>query len=212
MLVSRTPPALAASTECPASPVAPVSAASPAVGGCAASEEAEALLEEELEVREDEEEERAIAAERAAREAADASEEAAEESREAAAQEATASRQPSGAKVALSLAVSVSARHRGLRGRRGVTRLSATTSAPAQLRIVLRTAERPAKRFQGHTDGRAYTLRVPWNCRGGPESYAFVVRAYAEIEGRVGTRTGAAIVRRGSFTVDPRGVCEQRAA
>lgn len=210
MLVSRTPPAFAAPAECPTGLIAPVGA-SPAGGGCAVGEEAEARLEEELEVREDEEEERAIAAERAVREAADVSEEAAQESREAVEGEATASHLPSGAKVALVLDVSVAVRHRGARGRRVLTTLSATTNVPAQVRIAVHTHGQPVRLFQSHTPGHAYTLRVPWNCHTGTRRYTFVVRAYAEIEGQSGRRTGAAIVHRGSFTVDPLGVCERLA-
>lgn len=210
MLVSRTPPAFAAPGECPAGSLAPALATSPVLDECAAGEEAEARLEEELEIREDEEEDQAIAVERTAREAADASEEAAEESREAAEREATASHLPSGSGIALALEVSVSAHLRGARGHRGVTTLSATTNIPAQVGVALHAHGQSEKLFRGRTAGRSYTLRVPWNCHAGAKRFTFAVRAYAEIEGKVGTRRGAAIVHHGSFTVDPRGACEQR--
>lgn len=192
---------------CPAAQVVSPGASAPTAGDCSEGEAAEVRLEEELEAHEDEEEERAIAAERAAREVADAAEEAAEESREAGEREA-ATLHAADSQAALRLRVSVTAR----RGRSledlGETRLSATTSAPAQVRIVLLARGRPVKVVKGqHAGGRAYSLRVRWRCHESARRYTFTVSARAESDGRVGA--GATIVRRGGFTVHTASICSR---
>jgi hypothetical protein len=198
IVMARTTPAWSATT-CPATLVAP-STHLPSAGDCGEEhlEEDEERIEEELEVREDEEEERAIAAERAARAATDAEEEAAEEAQEHTGREAATLHVPN-TKPSLGLRVKVLTRHGHSLISPGETRISVTTSVPAQVKLLLQAPGGPAKLFRGETtEGRKYVLRVPWTCHTRTRRYTFTVTAYREGDSQIGAGT----VRRRAFTTD----------
>jgi multidrug efflux pump subunit AcrA (membrane-fusion protein) len=207
--MARTTPAWSAST-CPTKPATPTTdPPNASVCGTERLEEEEERVEEELEAQEDEEEERAIAAERAARAASDATEEAAEEAAEAAQEQAAREKTQSSASAAeptLKLQVRISRRRGHSRIRPGETRISVTTSIPAQVRVALQAHGGPVKLFRGESAGeRKYVLRVPWTCRSQARRYTFTVTAHGEGVDRTGP--GEVTVRHRTFAIPTDTAC-----
>jgi hypothetical protein len=178
--------------------------------GCSGEhlEEDEERVEEELEVREDEEEERAITAERAAKAATDAAEEATEEAQEQAGQEEAASHVPY-TQAALKLRTSVLTRRDHSPKHPAETRILVTTSVPAQVKLVLLSHGHPVKLFRWKsTQGRKYTLRVPWTCHTQAGKYTFTVTADRENGSK--PSIGDMIVRHRTFTIDAHATCSNQ--
>jgi hypothetical protein len=208
MIMARATPAWSATT-CPTTPGAQNTYMTNA-SGCSGEriEEDEERIEEELEVREDEEEERAITAERAAKAATDAAEEATEEAQEQAGQEEAASHVPS-THAALKLRVSVLTRREHSPKHLGETRISVTTSVPAQVKLVLLAHGDPVRLFRWKsTQGRKYTLSVPWTCHTQAGKYTFTVTADRENDGK--PSMGDTIVRHRTFTIDAHATCSNQ--
>ena len=207
--MASTTPAWSAST-CPTKPATPT-AYPPNAGACGTErlEEDEERVEEELEAREDEEEERAIAAERVAREASDAAEEVAEEAAEAAQEQAERGKTPassSPAEPTLKLQVRILRRRGHSLVRPGETRISVTTSIPAQVRVALQAHGGPVKLFRGESAGeRKYVLRVPWTCHSQARRYTFTVTAHSEGVDRIGP--GETTVRHRAFAIPTNTAC-----
>ena len=207
-IMARTTPAWPATT-CPTTPTAP-NTSLPNPSDCSEEhlEEDEERIEEELEVREDEEEERAITTERAARAAADAAEEATEEAQGQTGQEEAASHVPY-TQAALKLRISILTRRDHSPKHPGETRILVTTSVPAQVKLVLLAHGDPVRLVRWKsTQGRKYTLRVPWTCHTQAGRYTFTVTADRENDSK--PNIGDMIIRHRTFTIGAHATCSNQ--